>query len=96
MIRGAPLGPVSLRIFFQKFIQLSNPFLKADSSGFCRAAYDISPRTHFAGFNQLKLFLELGAHFDPILNEIMNYSHDFTPVLFSHHSSRPGASDNII
>jgi hypothetical protein len=72
MIRGAPSGPVSLHIFFQKFIQLSDPFLKADSSGFRRAAYDIGPGTHFTGFNQLKLFLELGTHFDPILNEVMD------------------------
>ena len=35
-------------------------------------------------FKQLKLPLELGAHFDPILNEVMDYSHAFTSMLSQH------------
>ena len=58
---------------------LIDPLLNADFGRFCRAAYDIGSCPHFTRLNQLKLALELGSHFDPILNEVMDYSHDFTP-----------------
>ena len=35
---------------------------------------------------QFKLPLELGAHFDPILNEVMDYSHAFTSMLCAKHT----------
>src|SRR2546423_15311991 len=74
-VGGRFLGPVGMCVFFQKSVKLINPLLNADYGGFHRAAEDCGSRTQFTRLKYLKLPLKLGAHFYPILNEVMDRSH---------------------
>jgi len=73
------LGPIGKCVFFQQSVKLINPLLNADYSGFRAAADDRRSRSHVARLKHLKLPLKLGAHFFPILNEVMDRSHAIDP-----------------
>lgn len=75
------LGPVSPRILLQKSVKLINALPNAGYGGLRRAAAGRCSRAQFTRFEHLKLPLKLGAHLYPILNEVMDRSHAFDPML---------------